>query len=96
MASEDASGQLANLHLDEATGEMIRSVSMAKCLSICLKLETYLEDSKSELKKRQKQRVNEEKKREKAVAAPPKAVKNVSAEEEESNLTPNVCQPLHG
>lgn len=47
--------------------------------------------SKSELKKRQKQRANDEKKREKAAAAPPKAEKPRSAEEEESNLTPNVC-----
>ncbi|KAI9808959.1 MAG: lysyl-tRNA synthetase [Phylliscum demangeonii] len=49
--------------------------------------------SKSEWKKRQKQRVQEEKKREKAAAAPPKTktatTKTVSAEEEESNLTPN-------
>lgn len=96
MASDDPSRQLANLHLDEATGEMIRSVCIEKCLSVCLKLEAYFENSKSELKKRQKQRVNEEKKREKAAAAPLKVVKNVSAEEEESNLTPNVCSPLHG
>ena len=47
--------------------------------------------SKSELKKRQKQRANDEKKKEKAAAAPPKAEKQKSAEEEESNLTPNVC-----
>ena len=59
---------LANLHLDEVTGERI---------------------SKSELKRRQKLRDREEKKREKEAAEPPKAVK-VSAEEEESNLTPNV------
>lgn len=48
--------------------------------------------SKTELKKRQKQRDNEKKKREKAAAAPPKAEKKVSAEEEESNLTPNVSE----
>ncbi|KAI4284734.1 MAG: hypothetical protein L6R38_001190 [Xanthoria sp. 2 TBL-2021] len=67
----EASGdQLANLHLDEVTGEKI---------------------SKSELKKRQKQRTLEEKKKEKAAAAPskPKPEKTASAEEEESQLTPN-------
>ncbi len=48
--------------------------------------------SKTELKKRQKQRDREEKKQEKAAAAPPKPAqqKKVSAEEEESHLTPNV------
>ena len=51
--------------------------------------------SKTELKKRQKQRANEEKKKDKAAAAPPKtgapkAGRGISAEEEESNLTPNV------
>ncbi|KAI4216920.1 MAG: hypothetical protein LQ351_000869 [Letrouitia transgressa] len=45
--------------------------------------------SKSELKKRQKQRQADEKKREKAAAVPLKAEKHQSAEEEESNLTPN-------
>lgn len=48
--------------------------------------------SKSELKKRQKQRDNEKRKRDKAAAAPPKAERKVSAEEEESNLTPNVIK----
>ena len=49
--------------------------------------------SKTELKKRQKQRDNEKRKLERAAAAPPKAEKKkVSAEEEESNLTPNVCE----
>ena len=67
--TEPAEGQLANLHLDEATGEKV---------------------SKSELKKRQKQRANEGKKKEKAAAAPPRAEKHISAEEEENNLTPNV------
>lgn len=46
--------------------------------------------SKSELKKRQKQRAQKEKKKEKAAVAPAKTEKKVSAEEEESNLTPNV------
>lgn len=51
--------------------------------------------SKSELKKRLKQRQNEEKKKEKAAAAPPKAEKKaVSAELDESNLTSNVSSAL--
>ncbi|KAI9672964.1 MAG: lysyl-tRNA synthetase [Caeruleum heppii] len=47
--------------------------------------------SKSELKKRIKQRLQEEKKREKAAAAPPKSVpeKKANAEEEEEQLTAN-------
>lgn len=51
--------------------------------------------SKTELKKRQKQRAQDEKKREKLAAAPPKAAapKKNSAEEEESELTPNVRAP---
>ena len=49
--------------------------------------------SKTELKKRQKQRAAEEKKREKAAAAPAPSqiTKPTSAEEDESNLSPNVC-----
>ena len=47
-------------------------------------------NSKSELKKRQKLRGFEQRKKDKAAAAPPKTEKPVSAEEEESNLTPNV------
>ena len=66
---EDAQGNMANLHLDEVTGEMV---------------------SKSELKKRIKQRQAEEKKKERAATAPPKAEKKKSVEEEEDNLTPNV------
>ena len=50
--------------------------------------------SKSELKKRQKQRQLEEKKKEKAAAAPPKAEKKTTnAELDESNLNPNVSIP---
>ncbi|KAI9718727.1 MAG: Protein kinase [Candelaria pacifica] len=45
--------------------------------------------SKSEWKKRQKQRETEQKKAAKAANAPPKSEKKASAEEEESNLTPN-------
>lgn len=67
--AKEVEAGVANLHLDEVTGEKV---------------------SKSELKKRQKQRQTEEKKREKAAAAPPKAEKKVSAEEAESELTPNV------
>ncbi|KAG0358008.1 hypothetical protein BG005_002855, partial [Podila minutissima] len=64
---------VANLHLDEATGEMV---------------------SKSELKKRIKNREKEAKKAEKAASAPAPAVsekkeKTVSAAEEEENLNPN-------
>ncbi|MCJ1416526.1 lysyl-tRNA synthetase [Xylographa parallela] len=66
--AESTEGQMANLHLDEITGEKV---------------------SKSELKKRQKQRLVEKKKEEKASAAPPRAEKHMSAEEEENNLTPN-------
>ncbi|MCJ1316418.1 lysyl-tRNA synthetase [Xylographa vitiligo] len=65
---EATEGQLANLHLDEVTGEKI---------------------SKSELKKRQKQRQVEKKKEEKASTAPQRAEKHMSAEEQENNLTPN-------
>jgi len=50
--------------------------------------------SKSELKKRQKHRQLEEKKaekREKAAAAPAHVPKEASAEEQEAELTPDVC-----
>lgn len=50
--------------------------------------------SKSELKKRQKQRETERKKAEKAAAAPPKTEKKKKAgadEIDESQLNPNVC-----
>lgn len=62
---------LANLHLDEVTGEKV---------------------SKSELKKRQKQREKEAKKAEKEAAAPPKpvAAKKSNAEADEKELNPNV------
>jgi lysyl-tRNA synthetase, class II len=48
--------------------------------------------SKSELKKRQKQRAQEEKKREKAASATARVApeKKTSAEDEESELSPNV------
>lgn len=66
---KEVEAAVANLHLDEVTGEKV---------------------SKSELKKRQKLRQLEEKKKEKAAAAPAKTEKKVSAEEAESELTPNV------
>lgn len=67
---KEAEASIANLLLDEVTGEKV---------------------SKSELKRRQKLREKENKKKEKEAAAPPKAEKKVSAEDEESNLSPNVC-----
>lgn len=68
---------VANLHLDEVTGEKV---------------------SKSELKKRIKQRQKDEEKAKKAAAAPPKPVKEKksNAEEEEKELTPNVSFILTG
>ncbi|KAL9124653.1 MAG: hypothetical protein Q9217_006039 [Psora testacea] len=74
MADEGATGELANLHLDEATGEKV---------------------SKSELKKRKKQRELEEKKAKKATEAPAKAPNPLVAaqkkkHEEEADLSPNV------
>lgn len=69
MADQEAPTEaVANLHLDEVTGEKV---------------------SKSELKKRQKAREIAVKKAEKAAAAPPKQAKTKSAEEDESELTPN-------
>ncbi|KAJ5928891.1 lysyl-tRNA synthetase [Penicillium verhagenii] len=65
---KEAEVSMANLLLDEVTGEKV---------------------SKSELKRRQKLREKENKKKEKEAAAPPKAEKKVSAEDDESNLTPN-------
>lgn len=63
--------EVANLHLDEVTGEKV---------------------SKTELKKRQKQRQKEAEKAKKAAAAPPKASsgkpKN-AAGQEEADLNPN-------
>ncbi|KAF2092088.1 lysyl-tRNA synthetase [Saccharata proteae CBS 121410] len=61
---------VANLHLDEVTGEKV---------------------SKSELKKRQKQREKDAKRAEKAATAPPKPAssKPKNAEEDEKELTPN-------
>ncbi|KAJ5237446.1 hypothetical protein N7489_007537 [Penicillium chrysogenum] len=65
---QEATASIANLLLDEVTGEKV---------------------SKTELKRRQKQREKDAKKKEKEAAAPPKAEKKSSAEEEEANLTPN-------
>ena len=88
--------QLGNLHMDEGTAEMVSKSELkdsvnAQSGNLHLDELTAEMVSKSELKKRQKQRDIEKKKREKAAAAPAKAEKKVSAEEEESNLTPNVC-----
>ena len=52
--------------------------------------------SKSELKRRTKQREAESKKKEKTAAAPSKAEKQMSTEEAENNLTPNVCERTTG
>ncbi|GAT22208.1 lysyl-tRNA synthetase [Aspergillus luchuensis] len=67
-AVKEAEASMANLLLDEVTGEKV---------------------SKSELKRRQKNREKEAKKKEKEAAAPPKAEKKTSAEDDEANLTPN-------
>ncbi|EHK97175.1 putative Lysyl-tRNA synthetase, cytoplasmic [Glarea lozoyensis 74030] len=70
-ASTSAAAEgVANLHLDEVTGEKV---------------------SKSELKKRQKNRAKEEEKRKKEAAAPPKPVvaKKSNAEADEKELNPN-------
>jgi lysyl-tRNA synthetase class 2 len=68
--SAAAGGSAANLHLDEATGEMV---------------------SKSELKKRIKQRELEKRKKEKEAKAPPKPVAIKKAkDEDEVELTPSV------
>jgi lysyl-tRNA synthetase class 2 len=66
-----ATEAVANLHLDEVTGEKV---------------------SKSELKKRQKNRAKEEEKRKREAAAPPKPVvaKKSNAEVDEKELNPNV------
>ena len=48
--------------------------------------------SKSELKKRIKQREQEEKKQKKAAQAPPRPEKKTSTKYEEADLNPNVCE----
>lgn len=67
--TNEVTENVANLHLDEVTGERI---------------------SKSELKRRQKMRAQEEKKQQRATAAPAKTEKKRPAEDDESNLSPNV------
>lgn len=67
--AQEATEGVANLHLDEVTGEKV---------------------SKTELKRRQKLRAQEEKKQQRAAAALPQAERKRPAEENESNLTPNV------
>ena len=87
MADEQVSPQMANLHLDEPSGEMVRYFYHRIVSNPLLNSR-----SKSELKKRQKQRELEEKKKAKAAAAPAKTEKTpTSAEEQEADLTPNVC-----
>lgn len=87
MADGQIAPQMANLHLDEPSGEMVRYVYDRTISNPLLN-----PGSKSELKKRQKQRELEEKKKAKAAAAPAKAEKNpTSAEQQEADLTPNVC-----
>jgi lysyl-tRNA synthetase, class II len=68
--SDPPAEQVANLHLDDVTGEMV---------------------SKTELKKRQKQRMKDAEKQKKAAAAPPKpvAAKKTNAEADEKELNPN-------
>jgi lysyl-tRNA synthetase class 2 len=68
---KEAEAGVANLILDEVTGEKV---------------------SKSEYKRRQKNREKDAKKKEKEAAAPPKAEKQKSTEDDESNLAPNVSQ----
>ena len=48
--------------------------------------------SKSEVKKRTKQREQEEKKQKKAAQAPPRPEKKTSTKYEEAELNPNVCE----
>ena len=87
-----ASEPLANLHLDEVTGERVRYVTdrlhcETQRLYICV-------SSKTELKKRQKQRMLEEKRAEKAAKAPnPLVAAQKKKPEDEVELTPNVKQP---
>lgn len=83
---------MAKLLLDDVSGEMIRFALQAK-VKVC---EADYYTSKSELKRRTKQREIEQKKKEKAAAAPPKAEKQMSVEEAENNLTPNVCSSYSG
>ncbi|ERF77051.1 Lysine--tRNA ligase [Endocarpon pusillum Z07020] len=67
-SANEVTENVANLHLDEVTGERI---------------------SKTELKKRQKLRAQEERKQQRAAATPAKTEKKRPAEDDESNLTPN-------
>ncbi len=71
-SAQEATEGVANLHLDEVTGERV---------------------SKTELKRRKKGRAQEEKKQQQAANAPPQTEKKRPAEDDESNLTPNVRVP---
>ncbi|KAK5013286.1 lysyl-tRNA synthetase [Cryomyces antarcticus] len=92
-AVQQVTDKVGELTAGSNAGEAASSTTAAQ--------QTYLDDvtgehvSKSELKKRKKQREKDDKKAEKAAAAPPKPVKKVSAEENEAELTPNVCQVRH-
>ena len=93
MADEGAPEQLANLHLDEVTGERVRCVLALQLLKGFTT--DSLQQSKSELKKRNKQRELEERKAKKATETPAKAPNPLAAAqkkkpEEEAELTPNV------
>lgn len=50
--------------------------------------------SKTELKRRQKQRARDEKKQQRTAAAPPRTEGHRSTEDDESSLTPNVGRVL--
>lgn len=80
-------GQMANLHLDESTGEMVRSVPSLH--AVLTTTETHI-CSKTELKKRQKQREAEAKKAAKTASGPTRAPKERFTEDAEAELTPNV------
>ena len=78
--------QSRELPVRETNGEPVSSLPLP---NLVLDGVTGERISKTELKKRLKQREAERRKAEKAAAAPPKPIKNVSAEEEEKELTPN-------
>ena len=67
--AHEVTESVANLHLDEVTGERI---------------------SKTEFKRRQKLRAQEERRQQRTAAATANAGNKRPAEDDESNLTPNV------
>ena len=98
MAEEGApAGQMANLHLDEVTGERVRFVFPPATKLVSHNNERSLY-SKSELKKRIKEREKEEKKASKQAALPSgqaQTAKKTAAEDGEADLTPNVRQTMY-